>query len=192
MKHLILGFMFLSLASIATAAEQMTGKEITALLSGNSMTGVTSKDVAWTEFYTPGGDIRGISKGKRHSGTWLIDGDRVCFDYPAWEYASARRSRRQPGRSTCSTTTRERPTSTPFSRVTPATCKDYDRRTPWLGRGCPGLLHDTSTPEGLRSARHCSRPHSVFDGRTPEEVYTGRAAPSPGHAPEMAPEALAA
>ncbi len=37
-----------------------------------------------------------------------------------------------------------------------------------------------------------SRPHSVFDGRTPEEVYTGRGAPSPGHAPEMAPEALAA
>ncbi len=37
-----------------------------------------------------------------------------------------------------------------------------------------------------------SRPHSVFDGRTPEEVYTGRDAPSPGHDPEMAPEALAA
>jgi len=37
-----------------------------------------------------------------------------------------------------------------------------------------------------------SRPHSAFDGRTPEEVYTGRDAPSPGHAPEMAPEALAA
>ena len=37
-----------------------------------------------------------------------------------------------------------------------------------------------------------SRPHSVFDGRTPEEVYTGREAPSPGHAPEMAPEVLAA
>ncbi len=37
-----------------------------------------------------------------------------------------------------------------------------------------------------------SRPHSVFDGRTPEEVYTGRDAPSSGHAPEMAPEALAA
>ncbi|MCH8000266.1 MAG: transposase, partial [Proteobacteria bacterium] len=37
-----------------------------------------------------------------------------------------------------------------------------------------------------------SRPHSAFDGRTPEEVYTGDDAPSPGHAPEMAPEALAA
>ena len=37
-----------------------------------------------------------------------------------------------------------------------------------------------------------SRPHSAFGGRTPEEVYTGRDAPSPGHAPEMAPEALAA
>ncbi len=37
-----------------------------------------------------------------------------------------------------------------------------------------------------------SRPHSVFDGRTPEEVYTGGDAPSPGHAPETAPEALAA
>ncbi len=37
-----------------------------------------------------------------------------------------------------------------------------------------------------------SRPHSVFDGRTPEEVYSGRDAPSPGHALEMAPEALAA
>jgi putative transposase len=37
-----------------------------------------------------------------------------------------------------------------------------------------------------------SRPHSAFDGRTPEEVYSGCDAPSPGHALEMAPEALAA
>ncbi len=37
-----------------------------------------------------------------------------------------------------------------------------------------------------------SRPHSVFDGRTPEEVYCGHDAPSPGHAPVMAPEVLAA
>ena len=37
-----------------------------------------------------------------------------------------------------------------------------------------------------------SRPHSVFGGRTPDEVYTGRDAPSPGHAPEMAPRVLAA
>ncbi len=36
------------------------------------------------------------------------------------------------------------------------------------------------------------RPHSVFDGRTPAEVYSGRDAPSPGHAPEIAPEARAA
>ena len=72
--------------SIATAAEKMTGREITALLSGNSMTGVTSKGVEWTEFYAPGGAIRGISKGERHSGNWSTDGDRVCFDYPAWEY----------------------------------------------------------------------------------------------------------
>lgn len=70
----------------ATAAEKMTGEEITALLSGNSMTGVTSKGVEWTEFYTPSGEIRGISKGERHSGSWSIDGDNVCFDYPSWEY----------------------------------------------------------------------------------------------------------
>ncbi len=37
-----------------------------------------------------------------------------------------------------------------------------------------------------------TRPHSVFDGRTPEEVYYGRAAPSPGHAPERALLAQAA
>jgi len=37
-----------------------------------------------------------------------------------------------------------------------------------------------------------SRPHSSFDGRTPAEVYSGRDAPSPGHAPVMAPEAQAA
>ncbi len=36
------------------------------------------------------------------------------------------------------------------------------------------------------------RPHSAFDGRTPEEVYSGDDASSPGHAPEMTPEALAA
>jgi putative transposase len=37
-----------------------------------------------------------------------------------------------------------------------------------------------------------SRPHSTFDGRTPAEVYSGREAPFPGHAPEMAPKAQAA
>ncbi len=37
-----------------------------------------------------------------------------------------------------------------------------------------------------------SRPHSVFDGRIPEEVYTGRDAPSPGHVPEIVSKALAA
>ncbi len=64
----------------------MTGEEITALLAGNSMTGVTSKGVEWNEFYTPSGKIRGISNGERHTGTWATDGDRVCFDYPAWQY----------------------------------------------------------------------------------------------------------
>ncbi len=36
------------------------------------------------------------------------------------------------------------------------------------------------------------RPHSVFAGRTPEEVHTGRDAPSPGHAQKMVPETRAA
>ena len=39
---------------------------------------------------------------------------------------------------------------------------------------------------------NASRPHSLFGGRTPDEVYSGRDASSPGHAPEMMPEALAA
>ena len=39
---------------------------------------------------------------------------------------------------------------------------------------------------------NASRAHSVFDGRTPEKVYTRHVALSPRHAPEMAPEALAA
>ncbi len=37
-----------------------------------------------------------------------------------------------------------------------------------------------------------SRPHSALAGRTPEEAHYERLTPSPGHAPEMAPEALAA
>ncbi len=35
-----------------------------------------------------------------------------------------------------------------------------------------------------------SRPHSVLAGSTPEEAYHGCDAPSPGHPPETAPEAL--
>ena len=35
-------------------------------------------------------------------------------------------------------------------------------------------------------------PHSALDGRTPEEVFTGRDAPSAGHAPETVPVTLAA
>ena len=72
--------------SIATAAEGMTGEGIATLLSGNSMSGVTSKGVEWTEFYKPGGEIRGTSKGERHFGIWSIEEDSVCFDYPAWKY----------------------------------------------------------------------------------------------------------
>ncbi len=45
---------------------------------------------------------------------------------------------------------------------------------------------------GWIDSYNTSRPHSVFDGRTPEGAYYGRAAPSPGHAPEMAPKAQAA
>ena len=37
-----------------------------------------------------------------------------------------------------------------------------------------------------------SRPHSALAGRTPEEAYYERLTSSPGHAPEMAPEVLAA
>ena len=37
-----------------------------------------------------------------------------------------------------------------------------------------------------------SRPHSALARRTPEEAYYERLTPSPGHAPEMAPETLAA
>ena len=37
-----------------------------------------------------------------------------------------------------------------------------------------------------------SRPHSALAGRTPEEAYYERLTQSPGQAPEMAPEALAA
>ena len=77
-------------------------------------------------------------------------------------------------------------------------CAAIERLWRSLKQGCVYLQvfetgFQTRTGIGGRiDYNNTSRLHSVFDGRIPEEVYTGRDAPSPGPTLEMAPESLTA
>jgi hypothetical protein len=61
--------------------QPLTGPEIATLVSGN-----TVKGPYYTEYFDPDGSIRGIEKGKRYEGSWRVDKDRLCVDFPSHQY----------------------------------------------------------------------------------------------------------
>ncbi len=67
----------LLLATAAFAQDIATGDAIQAAISGNTVQGSMIASGSYTEFY----DADGTIKGKDYSGSWTIDGDKMCFAY---------------------------------------------------------------------------------------------------------------
>lgn len=75
----------LKLAAVATPlvvlgntalAEQASGDDIRALLSGNTLQGASSYG-PYAEYYDPDGALRGDG----YDGKWKVEGDKACMDY---------------------------------------------------------------------------------------------------------------
>ena len=68
----------------------LTGAEITALVSGN-----TVKGPKFSEYYVPDGSIRGREiedTDEEYLGTWHVEGDQLCVAFPSHDYRAASRS----------------------------------------------------------------------------------------------------
>ncbi len=64
----------------------LTGAEITALVSGN-----TVKGPKFSEYYAPDGSIRGREiedEDEEYLGTWHIEGDQLCVAFPSHDFTS--------------------------------------------------------------------------------------------------------
>lgn len=70
----------ISLASLGTgalAADPLKGEALRSFMSDRTIQGSMTESGRYTEFYAADGTIR----GQGYTGTWRVDGDRVCFDY---------------------------------------------------------------------------------------------------------------
>ena len=67
----------LLLATPALAQDLATGDAIKEAISGNTVQGSMTSSGAYTEFY----DASGTIKGSGYTGSWAIDGDKMCFKY---------------------------------------------------------------------------------------------------------------
>jgi len=78
LKHILTTAAALVLSSAAAfGADIATGDQIRAAISGNTVQGSMVDAGAYTEFYAADGTIR----GKDYTGTWMIEGDAMCFAY---------------------------------------------------------------------------------------------------------------
>ncbi len=67
------------LAAPALAAEEtlMTGPEIAAAITGNTVEGSMADSGRYSEFYAADGTI----KAADYEGAWTVEGDAMCFQY---------------------------------------------------------------------------------------------------------------
>ena len=66
----------------ATAAK-LTAADFNKTIVGSTLSGTTSKQHSWAEYYLADGTIKGLWDGNhRYPGGWKLDGDKVCFQYP--------------------------------------------------------------------------------------------------------------
>jgi hypothetical protein len=63
--------------SPALAQDIATADVIRSTVIGNTVQGSMADGAAYTEFYAPDGVI----KGADYTGTWTLDGDKMCFAY---------------------------------------------------------------------------------------------------------------
>lgn len=57
--------------------DKLSGEEISALVSGNTVEGSMMASCPYAEFYAADGMI----KGDGYGGEWMIEGDTMCFSY---------------------------------------------------------------------------------------------------------------
>jgi hypothetical protein len=77
MNTLRAAFVALLFAAPALAQDLATGEAIRAAISGNTVQGSMTSSGGYTEFYAADGAI----KGEDYSGTWAVEGDKMCFTY---------------------------------------------------------------------------------------------------------------
>lgn len=71
----------------ATSAPKLSGAQIAATITGNTLSGSTLKNESWVEYYVNDGTIHGLWKGNEHyKGAWKVDGDKLCLDYDGTDY----------------------------------------------------------------------------------------------------------
>lgn len=68
-------------AAPAFAQSALTGADIKAAISGNTVQGSMSDGAAYTEFYSSDGVIMGAD----YVGAWSVQGDSMCFAYDGVE-----------------------------------------------------------------------------------------------------------
>jgi hypothetical protein len=68
--------MFLSLSPVL-AQDAATADVIRSTVIGNTVQGSMADGAAYTEFYATDGTI----KGADYTGTWTLEGDKMCFAY---------------------------------------------------------------------------------------------------------------
>lgn len=73
----------LGTTSLLAAEKILTGDEVTALFSGKTVDYIlVTKDYAVSVYYAEDGSMRGISRGKKMSGSWHVnDKGELCIDY---------------------------------------------------------------------------------------------------------------
>lgn len=82
-------------AHVRKQGRPLTGAEITALVSGN-----TVKGPKFAEYYAADGTIRGREiedEDEEYSGTWHTDGDRLCVVFPSHDYTNCVSISQEPG-----------------------------------------------------------------------------------------------
>ena len=75
---------FVALSFPAAAQDShLPGEEIAARIAGRAFAGQTPLGDAYEETYTADGAIEGLWNGSiPYGGSWWIEGDAMCFDYP--------------------------------------------------------------------------------------------------------------
>ena len=88
MRHVlatVAGVVALVALSLPAAAQtpQLSGEEIAARIGGRTFTGQTPQGDVYVETYTAAGAIEGLWNGLvPYGGSWWVEGDTMCFDYP--------------------------------------------------------------------------------------------------------------
>ena len=68
-------------APASPAAPSVTGAAAWDRLKGNTITGLVGVQ-PFTEFFDAGGGVKYVDKDGISSGTWAVQGAKVCFDFP--------------------------------------------------------------------------------------------------------------